>query len=479
MSNFIPKAELRARFARALSEMYAKEVPLYQTLVDTVREVNEEVIAKNQDLESEAGDLDRVSEERHGAIRLAKPEEMRDMARVFGTLGMYPVEYYDLTLDGLPVHSTAFRPVKEEELKENPFRVFTSLLRMDIIKEKYKNEAAIAEAAIAKRQIFSRRLLELVTVSETKGGLSEAEAGEFIVEAMKTFKWQQTAAVKQEEYEKLLQKDALLADITGFHNPHINHLTPRVLDIDLLYEKMKAKGVTMIPAIQGPPAKEADTLLRQTSFQALVEETSFPSDNGPPTKGKHRARFGEVEQRGIALTPKGRELYDAAIDKVRARSQQKDPGYNGVLEEEFRNYPGTFEELRKGEYAYFRYVPVEPLKKVSGEASLDDLIKQGAVTIRPLIYEDFLPVSAAGIFRSNLVDGGTAEVAAGDSDKRTSLEAAIGKKILDPFALYAAIEAKSIAAVYQAVGAKIPSALDAKVKAAINADPSKNVNGRR
>ncbi len=27
-------------------------------------------------------------------------------------------------------------------------------------------------------------------------------------------------------------------------------------------------------------------------------------------QGTHTARFGEIEQRGVALTPKGRQLYD-------------------------------------------------------------------------------------------------------------------------------------------------------------------------
>ena len=33
-------------------------------------------------------------------------------------------------------------------------------------------------------------------------------------------------------------------------------------------------------------------------------------------KGTHTARFGEIEQRGVALTPKGRELYDSLLAKA-------------------------------------------------------------------------------------------------------------------------------------------------------------------
>ena len=58
---------------------------------------------------------------------------------------------------------------------------------------------------------------------------------------------------------------------------HINHLTPRVLDIDDLYESMQARGIEMIDEIQGPPRWDGpDVLLRQTSFRALVGATHLP-----------------------------------------------------------------------------------------------------------------------------------------------------------------------------------------------------------
>jgi uncharacterized glyoxalase superfamily metalloenzyme YdcJ len=69
--------------------------------------------------------LDRVSDERHGAIRLRTAAELATMRRLFAVMGMYPVGYYDLTEANVPVHSTAFRPVGSKALRRNPFRVFT------------------------------------------------------------------------------------------------------------------------------------------------------------------------------------------------------------------------------------------------------------------------------------------------------------------------------------------------------------------
>ena len=68
---------------------------------------------------------------------------------------------------------------------------------------------------------------------------------------------------------------------------------------------MTDRGVRMIDEIQGPPLWEGpDVLLRQTSFRALAEPRRFREANGRITRGELRVRFGEVQARGIALTPR-------------------------------------------------------------------------------------------------------------------------------------------------------------------------------
>jgi uncharacterized glyoxalase superfamily metalloenzyme YdcJ len=70
---------------------------------------------------------------------------------------------------------------------------------------------------------------------------------------------------------------------------HVNHLTPRVLDIDELYAAMQAHGIRMIDAIQGPSRWHgSDVLLRQTSFRARAE----PRRSARRTAGSPRASCG-------------------------------------------------------------------------------------------------------------------------------------------------------------------------------------------
>ena len=105
---------IRSRFSGAMSEMYRREVPQYGTLLDLVADINARHLAEAPGLEAalaRAGDLERLHVERHGAIRLGTARELSQARRIFAVMGMRPVGYYDLSVAGVPVHSTAFRPV--------------------------------------------------------------------------------------------------------------------------------------------------------------------------------------------------------------------------------------------------------------------------------------------------------------------------------------------------------------------------------
>jgi uncharacterized glyoxalase superfamily metalloenzyme YdcJ len=400
MSQHVQNSELRAKFAAELSRMYGAEVPAYTTLVDVTTEVN-----RDHAHDDRLGSLDRVTAERHGAIRVGSVAELSEVADLFSAFGMYPVGYYDLreAASAVPVVSTAFRPIDAVELERNPFRVFTSMLATADARFFDADLRPRVERFLGSRQLFDPKLIARARVVASDGGCVAAEADEFVARAVAAF------ALSREPidigwYNELSQVSAVAADIAGVSTTHINHLTPRVLDIDELYRRMTAKGVTMIDAIQGPPCWAGpDVLLRQTSFRALEEPRRFRDSEGTITEGSLRVRFGEVEARGVALTRKGRERYDAAIT-------QPDPSASWG-----EYFPTTDAELTADGLAYYR----------------------GGDPAKPVVYEDFLPISAAGIFRSNL-DGDAATVDAHDDSGYSFdwMSGAIGHHIHDPYDLY-------------------------------------------
>ncbi|MFB2608555.1 2-oxoadipate dioxygenase/decarboxylase family protein, partial [Rhizobium phaseoli] len=164
-----------------------------------------------------------------------------------------------------------------------------------------------AEAILAKRRIYTPRTVALIERHEQNGGLTEAEAAEFVAEALETFRWHGEATVSAETYKRLHDAHRLIADVVSFKGPHINHLTPRTLDIDAVQARMPERGITPKAVIEGPPRRHCDILLRQTSFKALEEAIVFAGE-AEAVQGTHTARFGEIEQRGVALTAKGRTL---------------------------------------------------------------------------------------------------------------------------------------------------------------------------
>lgn len=98
--------------------------------------------------------------------------------------------------------------------------------------------------------------------------------------------------------------------------------------------------------------------LRQTSFKALEELVHFPDANGSYVKACHAARFGEVEQRGYALTRKGWQLYDRILHRVdaeAARTGQNGVAYEELLRSHFREFPDSPPELRDQSLAHFSY----------------------------------------------------------------------------------------------------------------------------
>lgn len=454
--SFMSPDDIRSDFSLAMSAMYRDEVPAYGTLMSLVGKVNAETLGADQQLRErlEATDtLERISEERHGAIRLGTPAELHMMRRVFAVMGMYPVGYYDLSTAGVPVHSTAFRPVAESSLNRNPFRVFTSLLRLDLIADEALREEAAA--VLASRKIFTDAAVALVEKAEKNGGLDAADAARFVEEVLETFRWHDKAIVDITMYNRLLNAHRLIADVVSFKGPHINHLTPRTLDIDKVQAMMPAEGIAPKAVVEGPPTRQCPILLRQTSFKALEEAVSFVDADGDWQEGSHSARFGEIEQRGIALTPKGRALYDALLNETRARVRPAADGsnsgaYEAALADVFKAFPDDWNAIRKAGLGYFSYSLTAAGETANVSAlGLEDAIEQGYVRFDPIVYEDFLPVSAAGIFQSNLGDEVAQEFVA--SPNQVMFERDLGAGVLDEFQHYAGIERASLEACLTAV----------------------------
>jgi uncharacterized glyoxalase superfamily metalloenzyme YdcJ len=221
---------------------------------------------------------------------------------------------------------------------------------------------------------------------------------------------------------------------------------------------MVTQGMPAKERIEGPPKRKCPILLRQTSFKALEETVYFRDTLDEYVKGSHTARFGEVEQRGYALTRKGRHLYDRILDQVNvdtAKNKLEGGDYDKLLGSHFKAFPDSLSELRDQNLAYFSYRITSigeklaedgvVLTKLGSKVSVQDLLDQDILAYEPLTYEDFLPLSAGGIFNSNLgnVSQSKQLVMSAEPDL-DGFQRCLGTCVADEFHLYSEMQKESI-----------------------------------
>jgi uncharacterized glyoxalase superfamily metalloenzyme YdcJ len=263
---------------------------------------------------------------------------------------------------------------------------------------------------LLRRNIFAPELISFLDSADSQDGrLTIAQSRRFITTAMETFKWHDTAASSYEDYVTLKAVHPIIADIACFRSAHINHLTPRTLDIISAQDTVKGEGLKVKERIEGPQHRQCPILLRQTSFLAIQEPILFFFATATAhnlVQGSHRARFGEIEERGAAVTPKGRELYDSLLAEAAAAGRSSKNMSAETLDRAmamvFEKYPDRWDDLRKQDLVYFLYLVKDKSKLGDKPYTIDQLAEEGVVDAIPITYEDFLPLSAAGIFQSNL-----------------------------------------------------------------------------
>jgi uncharacterized glyoxalase superfamily metalloenzyme YdcJ len=559
---FADRLDMQNRLFSELSRMFGREVPLYDTSLAVNHVCNTTVCAllgkRHLGFSVTEAEIKRASGERHGAIRIGRPDEYRWIGRFFACFAMEPHNFYDTTAVGAksqPVLATAFRSAIQPD-----HRVFTSLLMTNYFDAKTQSRI---EGLLAKRQVFSQAAKDLVEKCEREGGLSQADADHLIAEGVnRIFKWTGRA------YDYGLYKELcasgfkIAADIACFESHHLNHLTPNTLCMDIYTAAMKCclgeissetfrtraftsmerlaaeadrdwmclhfkhvpashfeqfEPATPTPAdvgaladalterLQQPdfdlkgvnhagfkdftegPAEDTPILLRQDAYRALSEPVTFTNPDGTVTKATHTARFGEIEERFYATTPKGRELYDRCLAAAEA-ARERDPGlvkrdfpaYEAEYAKHFAEFPKSLPALLAQGLVYGRFTPTAKGIAAAAEGAvmtgdLWELIKLGYVDYEGLRYEDFLPASAAGIFASNLNQYGTKSTAAvRPTYSQALLEDILGRPIIDADAAYRGMEAESLWTTYARLGLldRLPEAERASLASAKSAAPA-------
>ena len=232
------------------------------------------------------------------------------------------------------------------------------------------------------------------------------------------------------------------------------------------------------------PSEDTPILLRQDAYKALTEPVQFRQADGTTVDTVHTARFGEIEERGYATTPKGRAMYDTCLAQADA-AREKDPSlpkkdfaaYEALYARPFAPFPKTLPALLEQGLVYGRYAATPKGVAAKGSLPTTDihaLVRDGFAQVEGLRYEDFLPVSAAGIFASNLNQYGTKSTAATKPVyTQSQLEQVMGKAIVDSDVVYRGMQAASLLDTFAKLGVldRVPASQRTELQQAVAACP--------
>ncbi len=240
----------------------------------------------------------------------------------------------------------------------------------------------------------------------------------------------------------------------------VDGVVKRLGEADLRLSTLKHAG---FKDLTEGPSFDTPVLLRQDAYKALTEPVEFTNADGSVMKTTHTARFGEIEERFYATTKAGRELYDHCLSASEG-ILEKDPtlvkrdfaAYEAAYAKAFAAFPKTLTELLDRGLVYGVYAATPKGVAAKGTITTTDpreLVALGFVQVDGLRYEDFLPVSAAGIFASNLSQYGTKSTATvRPTYSKAMLEDVLGRRIIVTDDAYRATEARSLLDVYGQLG---------------------------
>jgi uncharacterized glyoxalase superfamily metalloenzyme YdcJ len=144
MANTITADDIREHFSQAMSAMYQQEVPQYGTLLELVADVNLAVLENNPLLHEQlanADELARLNVERHGRSASARRRNFQPCAVCLPLWGCTRSAITISPRRGAgPLNGVSADD--DAALCRNPFRIFTSLLRLELIENVALRERA-------------------------------------------------------------------------------------------------------------------------------------------------------------------------------------------------------------------------------------------------------------------------------------------------------------------------------------------------
>jgi uncharacterized glyoxalase superfamily metalloenzyme YdcJ len=283
-SRLSPQA-LRERFVDVATAKFATQVPDFVALRQLVADNGGHFIND------------------HGAIRTADPALRALIVRAAGVLGLRKER--DYLFPAKKLVSFDLQAIGEDP---RPFKIFVSQVDLSAFPAEV---AALIEADCAEQAaaVDHGEWVELIEQAEQDGGLSDGDAEAFVQHFVYRLMQRNGAPLRRSLLEAVAAVSGEAASALAL-GPDFNHVTIDVYaagfsGIDAMAEAMRARGFTLLPAIQGAPG----TMLRQTATMAATQPTPVLEADGQLGVAQTEKQFVEIIERNQAVNAWGGKLW--------------------------------------------------------------------------------------------------------------------------------------------------------------------------
>ncbi|SHH21021.1 protein of unknown function [Hydrocarboniphaga daqingensis] len=281
----LPPQALRERFVDVATAKFATQVPDFVALRQLVADNGGHFIND------------------HGAIRTADPALRALIVRAAGVLGLRKER--DYLFPAKKLVSFDLQAIGEDP---RPFKIFVSQVDLSAFPAEV---AALIEADCAEQAaaVDHGEWVELIEQAEQDGGLSDGDAEAFVQHFVYRLMQRNGAPLRRSLLEAVAAVSGEAASALAL-GPDFNHVTIDVYaagfsGIDAMAEAMRARGFTLLPAIQGAPG----TMLRQTATMAATQPTPVLEADGQLGVAQTEKQFVEIIERNQAVNAWGGKLW--------------------------------------------------------------------------------------------------------------------------------------------------------------------------
>lgn len=430
MIRWVESDEIRLKYVQMISDLFHSRYSVYGVVFDIVRDVNNMALIQNASLYDEMvkkGQKQTFSQELSAHYILFNPGDLGIIRRIFAVMGLYPVGFYNLDLNGKSLASTLFKPLNKIALKQQPFRITVSLAN-----QSFDNECE--QHNVPKNRLdLSEKFLGLLQKFEKYSALNELDVHYFIQELQEN--------LHKPDYDmQCCEQRPFRSSMNQIRESiMIRSTSLACLNLPKVIEELKHFDLYAIDDLDGPSDRKHPLLFNKMNINL---RSKHPDHQKSDSDNQNIPVFTiQLEQRGLALTAKGHQFFKSILSNLKSRLEPRTRlslvQKRKLMNQVFKRFPDSSYSLYRKGLAYFTFSVNPEIEIIDDrywtEEDLPRLIRSKRILLTPLIFEDIY--SSYSVHASSSFDF---------VEEKKSFEAYLGTCIHDEMRYYVLCQEQSL-----------------------------------